>query len=415
LVAAAIRQNADESDADAETRIRPLIVSYYAGPRGSYFRKEGDDYRTIPGREDALLSLQVEARLDGLAPRAGTEAKLALNLIQRENRVDWAGQLAGYPAGLHKAGTKSILVTTGPTVIAGTLDGDATLIVDLLADLLGRDADEPFFQQQLTTLFTWLARRRQALHNPDAHLPTPVLVFIGEPDIGKDFVARQIITPLLGGREFDPFDTWTGRSPFNEAAFGAEHLLVSDPDIWPEDVRPIRQFQSAMLKVVTNESRSVFEKFMPVQHLRPIQAVTMAMNPSESAFALLPLAGRHARDKIILLRCHPIRNLPGHGAEERRAFLGRLTAALPPFAGQLDRLVPAAEFRSGRFGVAAFQHPDLRALAKVKDVAGDVAVNDNYLSSQRVFRKFSEHVLVPRATPIPVGCRGEPFELASGA
>ena len=355
-----------------EARVRPLIVGYYAGPRGSYYSEHGAEYRTIPSREDALLSLQVEAGLTGPAPRAGTEDKLALNLIQREQRVTWAGQLAGYPAGFRQVGTKSILVTSGPTIIAG-ISGDATVITNLLADLMGRDAEEPYFRQQLMTLSAWLAQRRRALLNPDQHLPAPVLVLVGERDIGKDFVARQVITPLLGGRETDPFEIWTGRSPFNEAAFGSEHLLVSDPEVLPDDVRAIRQFHAAALKVVTNESRSVFEKYLPAQHLRPVQAVTITMNPSADSFALLPLASRHARDKLIMLRCHPIRNLPGSGAEERRAFLARIQAALPAFAGQLDALEVPAEFQNGRFGVAAFQNPELRVLAKVKDVAGELA------------------------------------------
>jgi hypothetical protein len=372
LVAAAATEASAKLEADTEARVRPLIIGYYAGPRGSYYRKQGAEYRTIPSREDALLSLQVEAGLIGLAPRAGTEGKLGLNLIQREHGVAWAGQLAGYPAGPHQAGTKSILVTSGPTIIAG-VSGDATVITNLLADLMGRDADEPYFQQQLMTLFAWLAQRRRALQNPDVHMPAPVLALVGERDAGKDFVAHHIFTPLLGGRETDPFEIWSGRSPFNEAAFGSEHLLVSDPEVLPDDMRATRLFKSAMLKVVTNASRSVFEKYLPAQHLRPIQAVTITMNPSPDAFALLPLGNRHARDKLILLRCHPIRNLPGSGAEERRAFLARIQAALPAFAGQLDALVVPAEFRSGRFGVAAFQNPDLHAQANVKDVAGELA------------------------------------------
>lgn len=372
LVEESAREASFKREADTEARVRPLIVGYYAGPRGSYYRKQGPDYRMIPSREDALLSLQVEAGLTGPAPRAGTEDKLALNLIQREQRVTWAGQLAGYPPGPHQAGTKSILVTSGPTIITGA-SGDATVITNLLTDLMGRDAEEPYFRQQLMTLSAWLAQRRRALLNPDQHLPAPVLVLLGERDIGKDFVARQVITPLLGGRETDPFEIWTGRSPFNEAAFGSEHLLVSDPEVLPDDVRAIRQFHAAALKVVTNESRSVFEKYLPAQHLRPVQAVTITMNPSADSFALLPLASRHARDKLILLRCHPIRNLPGSGAAERRAFLARIQAALPAFAGQLDVLEVPEEFRSGRFGVAAFQNPELRVLAKVKDVAGELA------------------------------------------
>ena len=389
-------ESAAKLEGETENRLRPLIVGYYAGPRGSYYRKQGAEYRAIPSREDVLLSLMVEAGLTGPAPRAGTAAKLGLNLIQREQGVGWAGQVAGYPAGLHRTGQKTILITSGPSIIPGTLDGDATMIVEMLADLMGLDAGQDYIHQQLMTLFAWIAQRRRALQNPDVHLPAPVLVLVGERDSGKDFVAQHIITPLIGGRKFDPIETWTGRSPFNEAAFAAEHLLVSDPEVPPDDQRALRQFKSAMLRVVTNEGQSLYEKFLPAQHLRPIQAVTITMNPGPDGFALLPLGNRHALDKLILLRCHPIRDLPGGGAEERRAFLARVQAALPAFAGQLDALVVPKEFRNGRFGVAAFQHPDLLAMAGVKGVLGDLVRMLNHLVTE---------------TGAPVALRGTAREL----
>jgi len=333
-----------------------------------------------------LLSLQVEAGLTGAAPRAGTAAKLGLNLIQREQSVGWAGQVAGYPVGLHRAGLKTILITSGPTIIPGTLDGDATMVVEMLAELMGRDAGETYIHQQLVTLFAWISQRRRALQNPDVHLPAPALGLIGERDCGKDFIARHVITPLIGGREFDPIGIWTGRSPFNEAAFAAEHLLVSDPEVPPDDLRALRQFKSAMLRVVTNEGQSLYEKFLPAQHLRPIQAVTVTVNPGPDGFALLPLGNRHALDKIILLQCHPVSNLPGSGAEERRAFLARVHAALPAFAGQLDALTVPGEFSSGRFGVAAFQHPALLAMAGVKGAWGNLV-------------KMLDHLVTDSGTP----------------
>ncbi len=128
-----------------------------------------------------------------------------------------------------------------------------------------------------------------------------------------------------------------------------------------------------MKVLIVASHRSVLTKYLPAQHLRAIQSITITINPSPEGFALLPLADRHARDKLILLRCHPIRNLPGSGAEERRAFLTRVKAALPAFAGQLDALVVPVEFCNGRFGVAAFQNPELRAMAKVKDLVSELA------------------------------------------
>lgn len=372
MVAAKADEQAGDHRADLEARLRPQITGYYCSGK-VYFHMSGQDVRAIPTRDDLLLSLQAEARLTGPAPGVGTAAKLAMNLIQREQRVKWAGPLAGHPAGLLGTGQERILVTSNPTVIPGEATGDATFIVELLRDFMGFQAGEPYWQQQFTILLGWLAQRRRALLNPDVHLPAPVLVLIGEPDCGKNLVQKHLITPLLGGRLFDPTDMWTGRTSFNEGIIGAEHLMLSDTNIPSDDMRAFARFRSELLRIVTSEDRVMAEKFLPAQSVRPIQAVSISLNPSPEALSLLPLNNRHTQGKLIVLRCHAIHGLPDERPEDRRPFLARLQAALPAFASQLDHFQLPEDCRDGRFGVAGFQHPALLALASISDVSGKLA------------------------------------------
>jgi len=371
-VAAKMDEMAGNQRDEIEKKLRLQIARYYSAGK-AYFHMNGSDIRAIPTRDDLLLSLQAEARLTGPAPGVGTAAKLAMNLIQREQRVKWAGPLAGHPAGLMGVGQERILVTSNPVVIPGDPTGDASFINELLRDFVGFQAGEPHWQQQFTIFVGWLAQRRRALFNPDVHLPAPALVLIGEPDCGKNLVQRHILTPVLGGRSFDPTDMWMGRTSFNEGIIGAEHLMLSDTSIPSDDARALVKFRSELLRVVTSEDRVVAEKFLPAQSVRPIQAVSISLNPCKEAIALLPLHNRHTSGKLVLLRCHAICGLPDERPEDRRHFLARLQAALPAFVDQLDHFQLPEDCRDGRFGVAGFQHPALLALASASDVSGKLA------------------------------------------
>lgn len=364
-----LRRARDQQLAD---RVRPLIQDFFLAGN-CYYRRVADGFKPLPTRNDVLLELRLQKGLTGAAMAGETEDTFALNLIQREQHAGWAGELAGHAAGVHGEGGNRFLVLNGPKLVSPRADGDASLIVELLAELMGVGGDEPYGRHQFRILVALLAQRLRALRNPAAHLPSPILVLVGEHDIGKDLVVRHIITPLLGGRDFDPTPVWAGLTPFNDGVIGAEHLHLHDPEVPLDDKKGLARFQSELLKVVTGEERPVLAKFMRAQFLRPVQSVTITMNPTTQAFALLPLRNRHVDDKLILIRCHALHGLPDQDPSARTAILNRIMAALPAFVGQLEAFRPPADLQDRRLGVVGFRHPALVALAGVSDVSGELA------------------------------------------
>ena len=85
------------------------------------------------------------------------------------------------------------------------------------------------------------------------------------------------------------------------------------------------------------------------------------MNFLAHAFLLLPFIDDALSDKVILLRAHkrPLPRAP-KGVEERLAFRKDLEAQLPAFKHfLLNEFQCPEELRHGRFGVVAYQDPDL--------------------------------------------------------
>ena len=68
-----------------------------------------------------------------------------------------------------------------------------------------------------------------------------VQVFIGPKNCDKTLTQEQIITPLFGGREAEPFAYLSGLTRFNNDLFAAEHHKMSD-EIATSDSDKCREF-----------------------------------------------------------------------------------------------------------------------------------------------------------------------------
>jgi hypothetical protein len=129
----------------------------------------------------------------------------ALLAIQKRFKVDYAGKLAGYKAGVTYQNGDRILITSGRTLIEPK-DGDFPTINALLNRMWG---------EKRIYFDAWLKQGAESLI--DGSLRTgQVLVLAGPKDSGKSFVQNHIITPLLGGRSFNPTLYMSGGTPFTK-------------------------------------------------------------------------------------------------------------------------------------------------------------------------------------------------------
>jgi len=346
-----IRELREKQKEERREQIRPRVQNYYyAGSQ--YLRLNPDgSYTRLSGRDNMLTHLEQEQGLKG------DDAQTALFLIQSAKCVAFAGPIAGHPAGMfiNRAGGQ-ILITEGPNIIRGR-PGNPDFIRSLVDEFLGRDQDS-YHEEQRQTFYGYLHIARQALLRPDVHLPGQALGLLGPVNVGKTFVQENIITPCLGGRHTDPSDYFSGRTNFNDSIFSAEHLMLSDADIDPDDKARLK-FRNHLKRVVANGDQMLSQRYQSQVNIRPVWRITLSANLDKHSMAIIPVLDGSVRDKITLLRCYRPAGLPGSHAEERRMFLERLQQTLPAFVFLLDHWPIPPEYRDARFGVAAFQHPEI--------------------------------------------------------
>ena len=385
-----IRQQQESGRLDA---IRAKVKTYLYTGR-SYYRKVGDLYIPLSGDDNLQLALRNEQDLLGGVPGCDSDAALGQYLIQRDNTVVYAGELAGYPAGVHDTPAGRILVPRGLQFIEGVPQGDATMIVDLLSDFFGRAEGDPHWQRQFTTFLGWLQQARQALRHRKDQLAGQALFLVGCVDTGKTFLLGHLVSPALGGRMVECADFFTGKTNFNEAVVGSELLVVSDPDFDPND--PVRvRVRNLVKRTVANPVQTLAKKYAAQISVDPISRLAFALNLTAADLQVIPHLDDSVRGKMLVFRCYRPAGLPGEAPAERTAFLERLAAALPAFLGQVDTFEIPADLRNGRFGVSEFHHPEVLRLARLDDPLVQLgALLDQHLakSGEQVIRGMAREM-----------------------
>lgn len=328
---------------------------------GKLYHAVGEaDVRSF-AREDMLLELQLNCSARGPGIDEVSAARVALNVIQNRNRVAWAGPVGGRPVGVYLEGGKKFVVTDGARLLESADSGDASVVVEILADLMGRGVD-PCYPRQLVTLLDFLRSRRAALQSPNSHLPGPILALVGPEDCGKGFAVDEVLAPILGGGlPYNPYDEWCeGR--FTAEITAANMLHLSDPEVDPRFPK-LTKVRNLLFETATGQFRRSEAKGKAPIQLRPIQTVVVTMNPVHGSFHLLDLTSSDRMGKVLLLKCYPVPCLPGHDGDERNEFLKSVQAALPAFLGQLMQREAPNDAAARRFGVVPWRHPELMAMA----------------------------------------------------
>ena len=385
-----IRQQQESGRLDA---IRAKVKTYLYTGR-SYYRKVGDLYIPLSGDDNLQLALRNEQDLLGGVPGCDSDAALGQYLIQRDNTVVYAGELAGYSAGVHDTPAGRILVPRGLQFIEGVPQGDATMIVDLLSDFFGRAEGDPHWQRQFTTFLGWLQQARQALRHRKDQLAGQALFLVGCVDTGKTFFLGHLVSPALGGRMAECADFFTGKTNFNEAVVGSELLVVSDPDFDPND--PVRvRVRNLVKRTVANPVQTLAKKYAAQISVDPISRLAFALNLTAADLQVIPHLDDSVRGKMLVFRCYRPAGLPGEAPAERTAFRERLAAALPAFLGQVDTFEIPADLRNGRFGLREFHHPEVLRLARLDDPLVQLgALLDQHLakSGEQVIRGMAREM-----------------------
>lgn len=284
----------------------------------------------------------------------------AKEYIEYYKGVGWAGDLAGWPAGVRSMRDgKRILVLTSPKLIKphkGSWDNIRTVIED------------QFGETQAQVFYGWMRHAQGALL-ASRWVASQILVMAGPSKSGKSYVQNRIVTPMLGGRTADPIKHMRGETSFNADLTGAEHLMIEDQFEDYPDKQACARFQNAIKEYAVNESaKSEGKGVDAVNGLDPIQFVTISVNDEPQFLSILPKPSEAPSliDKVILLKSSRFTwPEPMDTAEEKARFGEMIFDELPAFAYFLAHEFELPEEMKDqlikRYGVISYWNPVLQA------------------------------------------------------
>ena len=270
--------------------------------------------------------------------------------------VAYAGRLAGIRRGCYQMNGKRVLVTADPTIIEGK-KGQTPLIESVVKQLfqIGEVDQRP-------RIYGWLKMARKAMLE-GFPMPGQALVLAGPRNAGKNLF-QDIITEMLGGRAEKPYRYMVGRSEFNGDLFGAEHLCIAD-EVPFYDMPSRRVFGSKIKDICVNSLQSCHGKHKEALTLFPLWRLSISVNDEAENLVMLPPLEESIEDKIMLLKVsRAIMPMPSDSPQHRMEFWDAVRAEIPSFIHFVENYEIPEELKESRFGIQAFQHPELVELLK---------------------------------------------------
>jgi hypothetical protein len=316
--------------------------------------KSGDDWREM-SEKDLRRSLRAEGvRVKADQDQQLADADMVFEYVGNFRMVDFSGPLAGYKAGLHhsKEGTPFI-VRGGPKLIEPKA-GDCSLIWQILTPRF-----EDIAGPQLDYLRLWLKRGVEPLYE-GRRRKGPMLILTGPNDCGKSFIQDHVITPIFGGRYFDPTDFFKNEAGFNKYMMASEHLAIGE-FAFPLDGASRLMLSEKFKKIVANDGQTYHPKGKDAMTMHPHFRLSISINDNPEKIRALPPMNNDLSDKVLLLRVRGglAMPMPTNSDAEEAVFAAAVKAALPAFVHELLAWTPPAEIALGRFGMQVWQHPQI--------------------------------------------------------
>lgn len=345
-----------------------------------YFREE--NYETgeslwVPYTEaEAKAKLLREGLLDYLnnldkkhAPTVNAHIKEFLAYVSANNKVDYAGPLAGRFQGLREFNGTKILVTRNPKLILPER-GDCSGLKEIFQRMFGAE--------QIHYFYSWLKRPVQTLlsDNEPTSLSLHFFAMCGPVNCGKTWLQEAVISEMFGGYG-SPNQYMSEGTAFNEDLFSKPHQMLSDAK-GSTSFEKRRAFGSFVKDIVANTGHRCHGKGEKAIELDPIWLATCSCNTSPiDRLRILPPLDDDIRDKMIVTMIHPGR-MPMDTADPqgREAFRVWTAQQLPAFAWWLlnEYTIPAEIALPDRFGIRGYCHPEIEK--HLFDLSPDARVRD---------------------------------------
>jgi hypothetical protein len=246
-------------------------------------------------------------------------------------------------------------------------------------------ADPQWGELQFVQFCGWLKWGVECLQAGN-RLPGQILFLAGPAGSGKSLL-QGIITACLGGRVASPFRYLAGLTPFNADLCGCEHLAVED-EAAARDIASRENLGTSLKNMVVNHTTSLHGKGLTARTVERFCRVSFSLNDEPHALMVVPPLDGSMVDKVILLRtaipgCLPKETVSMAAREKWRA---ELFGGIPGFLFWLLNTFEVPKgWRSGRYGVKAWQHPELAgALEDLHPATRLLGLIDGAMAAQRM-------------------------------
>lgn len=330
-----------------------------------------------------------------------------LRKVEQDKRVAYGGELAGWPAGLHRVAGNRVLVCRGPQLLEPRKGEWATLRSWFDGMWLGREpmgeGQEDLVVDQRDRFYAYCQHTVQCLYSGVISSGL-ALCIAGEPDCGKTRLAADVLRRIFGGKTAKPYAWMIGEEGFNGDMLAATLLLVDDESA---DTRfSARQHLGAQIKKITANAeyrlRAMHRDGMTLELLWRLVILT---NIEAHRLLVLPPIDGDIRDKVLMLKayrrpkppeeaseqeraCWPL-PLPTRTIEERREWSAMIDRELPAFVWWLlHEYVPPEEVVGGRFVVRHWAHPQI--LSRLQKFSPVVRLMELFDRSGVIWRRVVE-------------------------
>jgi hypothetical protein len=291
---------------------------------------------------------QVEKERGALSEKAEKKVRAAawirlLDVVVKHHRVDWVGELAGYPCGEHTVNGAKLLIPKGYELIE-PVKGDPSPAVHFMREFLPNRQD--YFAH------TWLLDRHTGLLLPERYTPGQALIIGGEAGDGKTFFKRRIVRALLGGRGVDAISYLIGDDSWNDDLAEAELWEVDDQGDTHNYDRYV--YANNLKKAVADPDMRIRTRYQSAATIPLKIAIIVLFNTEARNYALLPEDTGDIRDKLIVLRSAKA-TFPADTSEFEKVIAQALPAYLYWLLHEFQ--VPAEIRTAERFRIVAYKDP----------------------------------------------------------
>jgi hypothetical protein len=373
---------------------RSRLRDIYRLDKGPYYFRE-ENYETdeslwVPYTEaEAKAKLLREGLLDYLsnidkkqAAIVNAHLKEFLAYVSANNKVDYAGPLAGRFQGLREFNGTKILVTRSPKLITPA-PGDCSGLKEIFQRMFGAD--------QIHYFYSWLKRPVQTLlsDNEPTSLSLHLFAMCGPVNCGKTWLQEAVISEMFGGYG-SPNQYMSEGTAYNGELFAKSHQMLSDAK-GSSSFQKRRAFGSFVKDIVANTGHRCHGKGEKAIELDPIWLATCSCNTSPiDRLKILPPLDDDIRDKMIITLINSGR-VPMDTAEPegREAFGVWTKQQLPALAWWLlnEYTIPAEIALPDRFGIRGYCHPEIEK--QLLELSPDARVRD-YINDT-LFTKDQNH------------------------